>query len=383
MLYYLKFLEDVWGPFRLFEYATVRGILAAAIACAIGAFLAPRIIRRLQNVIQPERGRELLGNAAQEKRKVSTMGGLIIFFSALAGTLLCARPNVYVFSALTVFVGMTLVGFWDDYQKVVRKNYDGMSSGIKWALTSLTSFAAFCVLLCKGGFRMNLLEIWVPMMKEPLVAFSGAVISSNNLSTSGALFFAFCVLALFWVTSVGTSHAVNLTDGVDGLAAGCAVPNVCVFGIVAYLVGNARWAEYLNIGYVPGVGELAVFCAAIVAGILVFLWFNSAPATVYMGDTGSLALGGALGATALLTGHPFLLIISGGIFVVETGSVMIQTMYFKYTRKRYGEGRRIFLMTPIHHAWQLRGIPNTKLVVRCWIVSLALAAIALITLKLR
>ena len=383
MLYYLKFLEDFWGPFRLFEYATVRGILAAAIACVIGAFLAPRIIRRLQNVIQPERGRELLGNAAQEKRKVPTMGGLIIFFSALAGTLLCARPNVYVFSALTVFVGMTLVGFWDDYQKVVKKNSDGMSSGLKWILTSLTSFAAFCVLLCKGGFRMNLLEIWVPMMKEPLVAFSGAVISSNNLSTSGALFFAACVLALFWATSVGTSHAVNLTDGVDGLAAGCAVPNVCVFGIVAYLVGNARWAEYLNIGYVPGVGELAVFCASIVAGILVFLWFNSAPATVYMGDTGSLALGGALGATALLTGHPFLLVISGGIFVVETGSVMIQTMYFKYTRKRYGEGRRVFLMTPIHHAWQLRGIPNTKLVVRCWIVSLALAAIALITLKLR
>lgn len=383
MLYYLKFLEDFWGPFRLFEYATVRGILAAAIACAVGAFLAPRIIRRLQNVIQPERGRELLGEAAQEKRKVPTMGGLIIFFSALAGTLLCARPNVYVFSALTVFIGMTLVGFWDDYQKVVKKNSDGMSSGLKWVLTSLTAFAAFCVLLCKGGFRMNLLEIWLPFMKEPLVAFSGAVISSNNLSTLGALFFAFCVLVLFWVTSVGASHAVNLTDGVDGLAAGCAVPNVCVFGVVAYLVGNARWAEYLNIGYVPGVGELAVFCAAIVAGILVFLWFNAAPATVYMGDTGSLALGGALGATALLTGHPFLLIISGGVFVVETGTAMIQMAYFKYTRKRYGEGRRIFLMTPIHHTWQLRGTPNTKLVVRCWIVSLALAAIALITLKLR
>ncbi|MBE6401496.1 MAG: phospho-N-acetylmuramoyl-pentapeptide-transferase [Verrucomicrobia bacterium] len=383
MLYYLKFLENFWGPFRLFEYATVRGVLAAAIACAIGAFIAPKIIRRLQNVIQPERGRELLGEAAQEKRKVPTMGGLIIFFSALAGTLLCARPNVYVFSALTVFVGMTLVGFWDDYQKVVKKNSDGMSSRLKWVLTSLTAFAAFCILLCKGGFRMDLLEIWLPFMKQPLVAFDGAVISSNNLSTVGALFFAGCVLALFWLTSVGVSHAVNLTDGVDGLAAGCAVPNVCVFGAVAYLVGNARWAEYLNIGYVPGVGELAVFCAAIVAGILVFLWFNAAPANVYMGDTGSLALGGALGATALLTGHPFLLIISGGVFVVETGTAMLQIGYFKYTKKRYGEGRRIFLMTPIHHTWQLRGTPNTKLVVRCWIISLALAALALITLKLR
>lgn len=382
MLYFLKDLEEFFGPFRLFEYATVRGILAAGIAALIGAVIAPRIIRRLQNAIQPERGRDLLGDAAQETRKVPTMGGLIIFFSALAGTLLCARPNVYVFSALTVFIGMTLIGFWDDYKKVIKKDADGMSSGLKWILTSLTAVAAFGVLLCKGGFRMNLLEIWVPLMKEPLVAFSGAVISSNNLSAPGALLFAFGVLVLFWLTSVGASHAVNLTDGIDGLAAGCAVPNVCVFGVIAYLVGNARWAEYLGIGYVPGVGELAVFCAAIVAGILVFLWFNGAPATIYMGDTGSLALGGALGATALLTGHPLLLIISGGVFVLETVTVIIQKSYFKYTRKRYGEGRRVFPRTPIHHTWQ-QTTPNTKIVIRCWIISIALAALALITLKLR
>ncbi|MBR5623158.1 MAG: phospho-N-acetylmuramoyl-pentapeptide-transferase [Opitutales bacterium] len=382
MLYFLKDLEEFFGPFRLFEYATVRGILAAGIAALIGAVIAPRIIRRLQNAIQPERGRDLLGDAAQETRKVPTMGGLIIFFSALAGTLLCARPNVYVFSALTVFIGMTLIGFWDDYKKVIKKDADGMSSGLKWILTSLTAVAAFGVLLCKGGFRMNLLEIWVPLMKEPLVAFSGAVISSNDLSAPGALLFAFGVLVLFWLTSVGASHAVNLTDGIDGLAAGCAVPNVCVFGVIAYLVGNARWAEYLGIGYVPGVGELAVFCAAIVAGILVFLWFNGAPATIYMGDTGSLALGGALGATALLTGHPLLLIISGGVFVLETVTVIIQKSYFKYTRKRYGEGRRVFPRTPIHHTWQ-QTTPNTKIVIRCWIISIALAALALITLKLR
>lgn len=382
MLYFLKDLEEFFGPFRLFEYATVRGILAAGIAALIGAVIAPRIIRRLQNAIQPERGRDLLGDAAQETRKVPTMGGLIIFFSALAGTLLCARPNVYVFSALTVFIGMTLIGFWDDYKKVIKKDADGMSSGLKWILTSLTAVAAFGVLLCKGGFRMNLLEIWVPLMKEPLVAFSGAVISSNDLSAPGALLFAFGVLVLFWLTSVGASHAVNLTDGIDGLAAGCAVPNVCVFGVIAYLVGNARWAEYLGIGYVPGVGELAVFCASIVAGILVFLWFNGAPATIYMGDTGSLALGGALGATALLTGHPLLLIISGGVFVLETVTVIIQKSYFKYTRKRYGEGRRVFPRTPIHHTWQ-QTTPNTKIVIRCWIISIALAALALITLKLR
>ena len=383
MLYCLKYLEEIWGPLRLFEYLSVRAVSAAAIAAVVGALVAPRIIRRLSGAVQPERGKDLLGNAAQETRRVPTMGGIIIFVSALAGTLTAARPNAYVFFALTVFVGMALVGFRDDYLKVVKKNPDGMSSRAKWALTSLTALAAFAVLLCKGGFRMDLLEIWLPVMKQPLVAFSDAVVSSNSLSTPAALAFAAGVLALFWATSVGASHAVNLTDGIDGLAAGCALPSVFVLGAVSYLVGNARWAEYLNIGYVPGVGELSVFCAALAAGILVFLWFNAAPATVYMGDTGSLALGGALGATALLSGHPLLLFISGGVFVAEALSVMIQRKYFKYTKKKYGEGRRVFLMAPIHHTWQLRGTANTKIVARCWIVSLALAVVALISLKIR
>lgn len=383
MIYYLRYLEDFFGPARLFEYLSVRAALGAAIAFVVGAFLAPKIIRCLRNVIQPERGSDLLGNVAQEKRRIPTMGGLVIFASALAGTLLAARPNVYVFCALTVFVGMTLVGFIDDYLKVVKKKSDGMSSRLKWFLTSATALAAFLVLLCKGGFRMDLLEIWFPVMERPFVAFSDAVISSNSLSTVGALVFAGCVALLFWLVSVGASHAVNLTDGIDGLAAGCAVPNVFVFAIVSYLVGNARWAEYLHIGYVPGVGELSVFCAALAAGILIFLWFNADPATIYMGDTGSLALGGALGATAVLSGHPLLLVISGGIFVTETLTVIIQTNYFRYTKKRYGVGRRVFSITPIHHAWQRRGVPNTKLVIRCWIVSLALAIVALLSLKIR
>ncbi len=383
MLYFLKDLEPLWGPFRLFEYQSVRAVLAGFIALVVGAVLAPRIIRRLQNAVQPERGSDLLGAAAQENRKVPTMGGLIFSVSALAGTLLCARPNVYVFCALTVFVGMTAVGFLDDLLKIRRGNADGISSRLKWALTSLTALAAFAILLCRGGFRMDLLEIWLPLMKEPFVAFDGAVISSNNLSMLGALVFAGCVCVLFWFVCVGASNAVNLTDGVDGLAGGCALPSVFVLGIVSYLVGNARWASYLNIGYVAGVGELAIFCAALGAGILVFLWFNGAPATIYMGDTGSLALGGALGATALLTGHPLLLAISGGVFVVETFTVIIQTNYFKYTKRHYGEGRRVFSKTPIHHAWQLHGTPNTKIVVRCWIVSLALAVLALISLKIR
>ncbi|MCD8298243.1 MAG: phospho-N-acetylmuramoyl-pentapeptide-transferase [Opitutae bacterium] len=384
MLYFLHELSEFFGPFRMFEYQSVRAVLAGLIALVVGAVIAPKIIKKLQNIaIQPERGRELLGDAAQEKRRVPTMGGLIISFSALLGTILCARPNVYVFCALVVFVGMTLVGFWDDFKKVVKKNTDGMSEKMKWILTSLIALLAFVILLEKGGFRMDLLQIWLPLMKTPLVAFDGAVISSNDLSAIGALAFAGCVWILFWFTCVGASNAVNLTDGIDGLAAGCALPSVFVFGIVSYFVGNARWAEYLTIGYVPGVGELAVFCAALSGGILVFMWYNAAPATIYMGDTGSLALGGALGATALLTGHPLLLVVSGGVFVVEAGSVIIQKTYFKYTKKKYGEGRRVFQCTPIHHTWEKCGSPKTRIVVRCWIVSLALAVLALISLKVR
>ncbi len=383
MLYFLHFLRGNFGPLRLFEYQSFRTALAGLIAFLVGAIIAPRLIKVLQTAIQPERGKDLLGAAASENRKIPTMGGLIIFFSTLAGTLLCARPNAFVYTALTVFIGMTFVGFWDDFQKVVKKNVDGISAKLKWFLTSLTALAAFSILLLKGGFRMDLLEIWLPLLQKPLIGFSGAIISSNDLSTAGALIFAGVVFLLFWLTSVGASNAVNLTDGVDGLAAGCAIPNVFVFGITAYLVGNARWAEYLLIGFVPGVGELAVFCGALIAGILIFLWFNGSPATIYMGDTGSLALGGALGAVALLTGHPILLVISGGVFVVEALSVIFQTTYFKYTKRRFGEGRRIFSRTPIHHSWQLRGVPNSKLVIRCWIVSLALSVLALITLKFR
>lgn len=383
MFYYLHNLEEFFGPARVFEYLSVRAALAAFVSLAFGAIFAPRFIRRVQSAVQPERGEELLGSVAQKNRKIPTFGGLIFFVPALLATLLAARPNVYVFAALTVFVGMALIGFFDDYQKIIRKKSDGLSRNAKWFLTSAVALAAFLVLLCKGGFRMDLFKCYIPFLREPLIAFDGAVISSNALSLPAALIFAACVLFLFWLVGVGTSHAVNITDGVDGLAAGCAIPNIAVFGVISYLCGNARWAEYLNVAFVPGVGELSVFCAALIAGILVFLWFNASPATIYMGDTGSLAIGGALGITALLSGHVILLVLTGAVFIVEAFSSEAQTLYFKFTKKKYGEGRRLFSVAPLHHGWQRRGIADSKLVVRCWIVSSALAVFALLLLKMR
>ncbi len=182
---------------------------------------------------------------------------------------------------------------------------------------------------------------------------------------------------------MGASNAVNLTDGLDGLAAGCVLPNALVFAVVAYLAGNSIWANYLNISFIPDAGELAVFCVSLAAGTLVFLWYNARPAEIYMGDVGALGVGGGIGAVAVLTGQPLVLVISGFIFCVEAISVIIQRTNFKITKKLYGEGRRVFLSSPIHHHYQKRGLDDTKIVVRMWIISLALAMVALMSLKLR
>ena len=382
MLYYLHNLTEFWGPFRIFEYISVRAVIAALIALLFGAFFAPKILARLRDKIQPERDEKLMGEIAN-KRKVPTMGGLIIAVSVAAGTLLAARPNVYVFATLVVYIGMSLVGFWDDWKKITRASSDGISEKAKWIGLTLAAALGYGVLIFKSGPRMNIFELWLPIMKRPLVAFSDAVISSNDLSLLGVFAFVAIVFFFFWVVCVGTSNAVNLTDGLDGLAAGCTIPCATVLGAVSYLAGHKMWAAYLNIGYIPGVGELLVFCVALIAGTLVFLWYNCEPAEVYMGDVGALGLGGALGAVAVLSGHPILLLISGGVFVAEAGSTIIQRVYFKITKRIFGEGRRVFTMTPIHHTWQKRGVKNPKIVVRFWMISLVFAVVALATLKLR
>lgn len=383
MLYYLKFLEDVWGPLRLFEYLTVRAAAAAAIALAVGMIFAPKIIACVRNKIQPQRGEDLLG-AAANKERVPTMGGLIILLSTLTGTSLCARPNVYVLAVLCVFVGMSLVGLWDDLLKVGQGKTDGISEKAKWIGLTLSAVAGFGILCTDAQALTGATQVWVPFFKHPILANSASGLDpvfATDLLPLGVL--AVGALLLFWFFSVGASNAVNLTDGLDGLAAGCIIPNALVFAVVSYLAGNTIWSHYLSIAYLPGVGELAIFCLALAAGTVVFLWFNAEPAEVYMGDVGALGIGGGLGAVAVLTGQPLLLAFSGFIFVVETVSVIIQRTYFKATKRIYGEGRRIFLSTPIHHSFQKKGMRNSKIVIRMWIISLALALFALMTLKLR
>lgn len=383
MLYYLKFLENVWGPLRLFEYLTVRAAVSAAIALLVGMIFAPKIIACVRHKIQPQRGAELLKGAAN-KEKVPTMGGLIILLSTLTGTLLCAQPNAYVLSVLLVFVGMSCVGFLDDWLKVARKNTDGISEKAKWIGLTLSAVAGFAVLFSDKDAARSVTELWIPFVKNPLFANAADGLSPLISTETFPLFLVVAgAFAIYWFFSVGASNAVNLTDGLDGLAAGCVIPNALVFSVVAYLAGNTIWSHYLNIAYIPGAGELAIFCIALAAGTLVFLWFNAEPAEVYMGDVGALGIGGGLGAVAVLTGQPIILAFSGFIFVIEAVSVMIQRTYFKATKKIYGEGRRIFLSTPIHHSFQQKGMRNSKIVIRMWIVSLALALFALMTLKLR
>jgi phospho-N-acetylmuramoyl-pentapeptide-transferase len=265
---------------------------------------------------------------------------------------------------------MGLVGLYDDWLKVRHGSSDGISARMKLAGQGLVALSAFGIVLLDPAYRESLCEIWLPILNGPLW-------SANSLGWP----FLVCLgvaAAFFVLVCVGSSNAVNLTDGLDGLAIGCVIITTMIFGAVAYLAGHHEFATYLRISYVPGAGELAVFCSALVGGSLVFLWHNAAPAEIYMGDVGALGLGGGLGAVACLMHQPFLLAIAGGVFVVEAVSVILQVAYFKRTG-----GQRLFLMTPIHHHFQKKGWPATKVVARFWILSLLCGLLGLLSLKLR
>jgi phospho-N-acetylmuramoyl-pentapeptide-transferase len=370
MLSYLTRLEHFFGPLRELRYITVRTLLAACTAAVIGFLIGPRLIARLRRLrFGQNYDDDRTGDLAQrfDKKNVPTMGGLLIFFSVFASSVLWAVPNVWVFVALFVFTALTAVGFRDDYLKIVRRNRDGISSGEKILWQTLTTVVAVAILWMHPMSAAKIRELWVPFVKHPLVA----------CLPLPALF----VLVYLWL--VGFSNAINLTDGLDGLAAGCSITVALVYGIMAYAAGNIKIANYLLISYVPGTGELAVVCGALVGAGLAFLWYNSHPAEVFMGDTGSLAIGGLLGVTAFMVQQPLTLVIVGGVFVWEAASVILQVSWFKYTRRRTGEGRRLFLMAPIHHHFQRRGWPETKVVQRFWVLSLIFALAGLGTLKIR
>ncbi|MBX3735844.1 MAG: phospho-N-acetylmuramoyl-pentapeptide-transferase [Candidatus Didemnitutus sp.] len=371
MLSYLADYEQYFGPLRLFASQTFRIIMGSATALLIGFIIGPLLIRKFRELkfghgyIDERTG--ALGATYFDKKHTPTMGGLIIFLSVFLSSALWARPNIWVFVALFVYAALTVPGWRDDYLKVVHKNKDGIKAWEKIGWQSLATGVALAALLWHPTSAQKIRELWVPFFKDAIIAHMP--------------WWLLLVLIYLWI--VGFSNAINLTDGLDGLAVGCTITVALVLGIMAYIAGNHIFSEYLLLSHVPGAGELTVVCGALIGGCMAFLWFNSHPAEVFMGDTGSLALGGLIGVIAFMIHQPFTLVIIGGVFVMELLSVVFQVSWFKFTKRRFGEGRRLFRMAPIHHHFQKLGWPETKVVLRFWVLSLGFALVGLATLKLR
>ncbi len=363
---------DYLSPLRLFRYITFRGAGAALTALALSWWLGDRTILWLKRLKfgqeysdRAESGGSLVARLLS-KKGTPTMGGILIVLALNVTTLLWARWNTLVELALLSVVVLTALGFYDDYAKIIQQSSAGTRSAIKlWVQGALGLFTA---LYLWGNPTTNKLvtEVMVPFYKYPVLAGAGI---------AGVI--------LIVLTIIGSSNAVNLTDGLDGLAIGCTIIASFVFVVLTYVAGNSKVAGYLQIPFVPGAGELTVFCAAMIGAGLGFLWFNCHPAQVFMGDTGSLALGGALGMVAVLIHQPLVLFIAGGVFVMEASSVILQTGWFRYTRRRYGEGRRLFLMAPIHHHFEKKGWYESQVVTRFYILGILFAVVALSTLKIR
>lgn len=353
-----RWLSTLDGLFGLFGYITVRGILATLTALALALLLGPTVIRRLAVL----KGQPIRSDGPQThltKAGTPTMGGALILLSVSAATLLWGDlRNRYVWLVLAVLLGFGLIGWLDDWIKVARRDPKGLRSRTKYLMQSILGLAAGIALFMSADAPSNTI-FYLPVLKDVAIPIGAGLV----------------VIAYFWI--VGFSNAVNLTDGLDGLAI---MPSVLVagaLGVFAYAAGHAQFAAYLQIPAVPGAGELAVLCAAICGAGLGFLWFNTYPAQVFMGDIGALALGAALGAIAVIVRQELVLVVMGGIFVIETLSVMAQVASFKLT------GRRIFRMAPIHHHFELKGWPEPRVIVRFWIISFVLVLAGLATLKVR
>ena len=360
MLYFLPAFSDGGDVFNLFRYLTFRAGGAFFTALIFGFIFGRPLIdflRRKQGKGQPIRDDGPAGHFA--KAGTPTMGGLLILSALLVATLMWARlDNPYVWIVLLVTVAFGLIGFADDYAKVKKQNPKGVSSRVRFVIGLLIAAAAAAAAAWVHPPDLTL-QLALPFFKDALV----------NL---GWFFVPFAMIVI-----VGAANAVNLTDGLDGLAIMPVMIAGMTLGAIAYVVGNFNLTTYLGVHFVPGTGELLIFASALVGGGLGFLWYNAPPAAVFMGDTGSLALGGALGAIAVCTKHEIVLAIVGGLFVVEALSVIIQVLYFKRT------GRRVFLMAPIHHHFEKKGWAEPQIVIRFWIIALILALIGLATLKLR
>ncbi|OPZ07805.1 MAG: Phospho-N-acetylmuramoyl-pentapeptide-transferase [candidate division BRC1 bacterium ADurb.BinA292] len=362
------------GPARVLTFITVRAALALALAFAISLLIGPWVIRRLAalkagQVIRHSRGDNAVDLAAMHGAKAGTptMGGLLMLFSLLLpALLLCRLNNIHFILLLTMTFGYGALGFWDDYLKIVRKHHGGVSPWRKIAVQgALAVVLAFTLYAGDWGVYYHPADAsGYPFLMLPFFKYLYLPL--------GLFFIPFVVLVL-----LATSNAVNLTDGLDGLAIGISIANIAAFLIVAYLMSRADFSRYLYVPYIPGGGEMVVFLAALLGSSLGFLWFNAPKAEVFMGDTGSMMLGGAIGTTAVLLKQEMLLLVIGGMFVIEELSVVLQVCCFKLT------GTRIFRMSPLHHHYEKLGMPESKIIIRFWLVSWILSMAGLAMLKLR
>lgn len=359
MLYYLLYpLHTSYPLFNVFRYITFRTIYAAITALIICFVAGPWLIGKLRSLQIGQSIREEGPHTHFAKKGTPTMGGIMVIFAVVISTLLWANLLVnYVWLVIMVSVGYGLIGFMDDYRKLASASSRGVSGRARLTGEIIIALLFSVVLYMKPGFNS---QVTIPFFKTVLPDLG----------------WGYVLLSTFII--VGAANAVNLTDGLDGLAISPATTCFMTYLVFAYMTGNVKIANYLQIPYIAGVGELSIFCGAMVGAGLGFLWYNSYPAEIFMGDVGSLSLGGALGAMAVLTKQEILLVIVGGIFVLETFSVIFQVAWFKLSR-----GRRIFRMAPLHHHFELKGWPEPKVIVRFWIISILLALVALSTLKLR
>jgi phospho-N-acetylmuramoyl-pentapeptide-transferase len=388
LLILAQWLQDDFKFFRVFNYITFRAVMATATALLIGLAAGPWVIRKLSALKMGQTVRTDGPKTHLVKSGTPTMGGVLILIGIFVSCMLWADlSNRFIWIVMIVTFGFGLIGWVDDYRKVTQQNPKGMSSKEKFFWQTLIGlFAAIYLAFSvsevnnlkvlqlfyewlKSGFALDL-----PAKTNLLLPFIKEV--SYPLGMMGFIILSYLVI-------VGSSNAVNLTDGLDGLVIMPVILVGAALGAFAYVMGNAIYAKYLLFPYIPGAGELMIFCGAMGGAGLAFLWYNTHPAQVFMGDVGALALGGALGTIAVIVRQEIVLFVMGGIFVAETFSVMLQVFWFKFTKKRYGEGRRIFRMAPLHHHFELGGWKETQVVVRFWIITILLVLIGLSSLKLR
>jgi phospho-N-acetylmuramoyl-pentapeptide-transferase len=388
LLILAQWLQDDYSFFRVFNYITFRAVLATLTALLIGLALGPWVIRKLTKLKMGQAVRTDGPQTHLVKSGTPTMGGVLILIGIFTSCILWADlTNRFIWIVMLVTFGFGLIGWVDDYRKVARKDPKGMASREKFLWQTLIGlFAAIYLAFSvsevnnlkvlqlfidwiQSGFSLDLpakSNLYLPFIKEV----------SYPLGVMGFIILSYLVI-------VGSSNAVNLTDGLDGLVIMPVILVGAALGAFAYVMGNAIYAKYLLFPFIPGAGELMIFCGAMGGAGLAFLWYNTHPAQVFMGDVGALALGGALGTIAVIVRQEIVLFVMGGIFVAETVSVMMQVIWFKYTKKRYGEGRRIFRMAPLHHHFELGGWRETQVVVRFWIITILLVLVGLSSLKLR